>query len=37
MYNVEGLMKDGVDTPNGYLGHTGSVTVVTHNVVTSGM
>jgi len=29
-------MKDGVDTPKGYLGHTGSVTVVTHNVVTTG-
>ena len=29
-------MKDGVDTPRGYLGHTGSVTVVTHNVITSG-
>ena len=37
MHNVEALMKDGVDTPKGYLGHTGSVTVVTHNVVTSGM
>lgn len=36
MRNVEALMKDGVDTPNGYLGHTGSVTVVTHNVVTTG-
>ena len=29
-------MKQGVDTPRGYLGHTGSVTVVTHNVITSG-
>ena len=29
-------MADGVDTPRGYLGHTGSVTVVTHNVITSG-
>ena len=37
MPNVEAMMKDGVDTPNGYLGHTGSVTVVTHNVITSGM
>ena len=36
MRNVEALMKDGVDTPNGYLGHTGSVTVVTHNVITTG-
>ncbi len=37
MKNVEKLMAQGVDTPNGYLGHTGSVTVVTHNVVTTGM
>ncbi len=37
MANVEALMADGVDTPRGYLGHTGSVTVVTHNVITSGM
>ena len=29
-------MKDGVDTPRSYVGHTGSVTVVTHNVITSG-
>ncbi len=36
MQNVKQLMKDGVDTPRGYLGHTGSVTVVTHNVITSG-
>ena len=36
MRNVEALMRDGVDTPRGYLGHTGSVTVVTHNVITSG-
>lgn len=36
MRNVEALMKDGVDTPNGYLGHTGSVTVVSHNVITTG-
>ncbi|MBS2937635.1 alkaline phosphatase family protein [Nocardioides sp. J2M5] len=36
MRNVEALMKDGVDTPNGFLGHTGSVTVVTHNVITTG-
>ncbi len=27
MRNIQKLMKDGVDTPNGYLGHTGSVTV----------
>ena len=37
MQNVKALMADGVDTPRGYLGHTGSVTVVTHNVITSGM
>jgi hypothetical protein len=37
MRNVEALMADGVDTPRGYLGHTGSVTVVSHNVITSGM
>ncbi len=37
MPNVKALMADGVDTPRGYLGHTGSVTVVTHNVITSGM
>ena len=37
MQNVEALMADGVDTPRGYLGHTGSVTVVSHNVITSGM
>jgi hypothetical protein len=36
MHNVKLLMNKGVDTPNGYLGHTGSVTVVTHNVITSG-
>ncbi len=36
MKNVKKLMKEGVDTPRGYLGHTGSVTVVTHNVITSG-
>ncbi len=36
MRAVQRLMRDGVDTPRGYLGHTGSVTVVTHNVITSG-
>ncbi len=36
MENVQALMADGVDTPRGYLGHTGSVTVVTHNVITTG-
>jgi hypothetical protein len=37
MQNVKGLMADYVDTPKSYLGHTGSVTVVTHNVITSGL
>ena len=37
MDNVQALMSDYVDTPNCYLGHTGSVTVVTHNVLTSGL
>ena len=37
MENVKRLMRRGVDTPNGYLGHTSAVTVVTHNVVTSGL
>ena len=37
MTNVKKLMADYVDTPKGYLGHTGSVTVVTHNVITSGL
>ena len=36
MDNVQALMADYVDTPKGYLGHTGSLTVVTHNVITSG-
>ena len=36
MRNVQALMRDGADSPNGYLGHLGSVTVVTHNVLTTG-
>ena len=36
MANVQALMADYVDTPRSYLGHTGSVTVVTHNVINSG-
>jgi hypothetical protein len=36
MGHVQQLMRRGVDTPRGYLGHTSAVTVVTHNVVTSG-
>lgn len=37
MKNVERLMREGVNAPNAYVGHTGSVTVVTHNVITSGL
>ena len=37
MDNVQEMMDDGVDTPRSYLGHLGSVTVVTHNVITSGL
>jgi hypothetical protein len=37
MQNVKNLMADYVDTPKSYVGHTGSVTVVTHNVITSGL
>jgi hypothetical protein len=36
MRNVQRLMRDGADSPRGYLGHLGSVTVVTHNVLTTG-
>ncbi len=36
MDNVQSLMKEYVDTPRSYLGHTGAVTVVSHNVITSG-
>jgi arylsulfatase A-like enzyme len=36
MHNVEALMRRGVDAPRSYLGHTGAVTVVSHNVITSG-
>ncbi len=36
MTNIQDLMADYVDTPKSYLGHTGSVTVVSHNVITSG-
>ncbi len=32
MDNVQTLMSDYVDTPRSYLGHTGAVTVVSHNV-----
>jgi hypothetical protein len=37
MTNVQSLMDGGVDFPNSYLGHMGSETVVTHNVLTSGL
>lgn len=36
MRNIQALMDQGVNAPNAYLGHLGSVTVVTHNVITSG-
>lgn len=37
MRNIQRLMRDGVNAPNAYLGHLGAVTVVTHNVITSGV
>lgn len=37
MRNVQQLMRDGVNASDAYLGHLGSVTVVTHNVITSGL
>ncbi len=37
MRNAQRLMADGVNAPNALLGHLGSVTVVTHNVITSGL
>ncbi|MFZ2501434.1 MAG: alkaline phosphatase family protein [Nocardioides sp.] len=36
MTNAKALMADGVNSKNAVLGHVGSVTVVTHNVITSG-
>ena len=36
MPNVRAMMRQGVASRKSYLGHLGSVTVVTHNVVTSG-
>ena len=36
MPNVRAMMREGVASPKSYLGHLGSVTVVTHNVITSG-
>lgn len=37
MQNAQQLMGDGVSAKNAVLGHVGSVTVVTHNVITSGL
>ncbi len=36
MRNVQALMRGGTNFPNAYLGHMGSETVVSHNVMTSG-
>lgn len=36
MTHVQRLMRNGADAPDSYLGHLGAVTVVTHNVVTTG-
>jgi hypothetical protein len=36
MRNVKRLMHDGVNFRNAYLGHMGSETVISHNVITSG-
>lgn len=37
MENVQALMAGGASYPNAYLGHMASETVVSHNVMTSGM
>ena len=37
MHNVQALMAGGTDFQNAYLGHMGSETVVSHNVMTSGI
>ncbi len=37
MRNVQRLMHGGVSFPNAYLGHMGSETIVSHNVMTSGL
>ena len=37
MKNVKRLMRGGAAYPNAYLGHMASETVVSHNVMTSGM
>jgi arylsulfatase A-like enzyme len=36
MRNVQALIRGGTSFPNAYLGHMGSETVVSHNVMTSG-
>src|SRR6478609_9199441 len=36
MTNVQALIRGGTSYPNAYLGHMGSETVVSHNVMTSG-
>jgi hypothetical protein len=36
MKNVQALIRGGTSYPNAYLGHMGSETVVSHNVMTSG-
>jgi arylsulfatase A-like enzyme len=37
MTNIQSLMAQGTNFENSYLGHMGSETVVSHNVITSGM
>ena len=37
MERVQALMRRGADFPNAYLGHLGAETVVSHNVLTSGL
>ncbi|MEO5651990.1 MAG: alkaline phosphatase family protein [Marmoricola sp.] len=37
MRNIKSLMRGGTNFPHSYLGHMGSETVVTHNVLTSGL
>lgn len=37
MTNVQKMMRDGANFPNALVGHVGAVTVVTHNVLTTGV
>jgi hypothetical protein len=37
MKNIKGLMAQGVSYPNAYLGHMASETVISHNVMVSGL